>query len=329
MDIAMQDLIDVLRAIAEPTRLRILALCRTGELSVNEICQILGQSQPRVSRHLKLMVDAGVLDRIPEGNIVFHRLSNSDRGSAAAHQIAALIPEYDLTLDKDTSRLARIKHERTEKARAYFNKNAEQWDRLRRLHIDEADVERAITDILSKKSLGELLDIGTGTGRMLEILGPMAVRSEGIDLSRAMLSIARANIDNADIPNCTVRQGEMHQLPYAQCSFDTVVIHQVLHFIDEPGYAIEQAANVLHPGGRLLIVDFAPHGVEDLRSSHAHRRLGFPDNEVTSWFASVGLSLKSTKHLAGNPLTVSLWLAEKSATRDLRPSSTAITNTSI
>lgn len=311
MTITLSNITNVLRVIAEPTRLRVLALCRAGELSVSEICDALGQSQPRVSRHLKLMVDAGILERVPEGNTVFHRLSGSALGSIVAKQILPLIPENDDVLDMDISRLAKIKQARAERAHQYFAENAGKWGQLRALHIDEQDVEHAILDMLSSKPLGDLLDMGTGTGRILEVLGPTADQSFGIDTSRAMLSIARSNLDKSNIPNCSVRQGDMHQLPFVQSSFDTVVIHQVLHFVEEHAFAIEQAARVLRPGGRLLIVDFAPHNVEELRTLHAHYRLGFPDEEVNTWIDQAGLTLSSVRNLEGDPLTVRLWLAEK------------------
>jgi len=279
-------------------------------LSVNEFCQLLGQSQPRISRHLKLLVDAGVLEKTPEGNPVFHRLSQSMAGGKIARQIVPLLPEQDELFIEDQERLGRIKKIRAQNAARYFKENAAQWKKLRVMHVDDADVERLITSLIPPKQAGELLDIGTGTGRMLEIYGPHTPRSEGIDLSRHMLTIARSNLDKADIQNCRVRQGDMYKLPYKRKSFDAILFHQVLHFAEDPSRAVAEASRVLRPGGKILIIDFAPHTVESLRSEHAHRRLGFPEQEITGWLKAADLKLILIQHLTGDPLTVSFWLAE-------------------
>jgi len=308
----LDTLIDALKAIAEPTRIRILALCRTGELSVNELCDILGQSQPRISRHLKLLVDAGVLEKIPEGNSVFHKLSKLSEGGEIAKQISALLPESDEALLKDNERRKLIKDERANNAAAYFRDNAARWDTLRAMHVDETEVENLILKLVPPEQSGDLLDIGTGTGRMLELYADGAKSREGIDQSKSMLAIARSNLENSGNQNCHVRQGDMYQLPYADNSFDTVLIHQVLHFTDDPARAVAEASRVLRAGGKILIVDFAPHDIEKLRSEHAHRRLGFPPSEVNDWLIAANLKILKMQDLIGDPLTVSLWFAEKS-----------------
>lgn len=311
MSTGLPHLLNALRAIAEPTRLRIVALCRVGDLTVNELCRILGQSQPRISRHLKLLVDADVLEKLPEGACVFHRLTRGGIGAEVVRQISSILPEDDAVLRHDQARMAQIKHEREAKAAAYFRTNARQWGSLRAMHVDDQEVEAMVLSLLADKGTGDLLDIGTGTGRMLEILAPSAHRAEGIDRSRSMLAMARANLGRLNLDHCHVRHGDMYDLPFSDHSFDTIVFHQVLHYVDDPGFAVEEAVRALRPGGRLLIVDFAPHDVEQLRRDHAHRRLGFPAAEVESWLESSGLRLVHTRHLKGDPLTVSLWLAEK------------------
>ncbi len=306
----LETLLDVLKAIGEPTRLRILALCLNGELSVNELCEILGQSQPRTSRHLKLLVDAQILEKIPEGNSIFHRLSQTSKGSDIAKHIATLIPADDEELLQDQKRLEKIKMERAAIASRYFELNASNWNTMRTLHIDEAEVEKAITTLIPPSQVGTLLDVGTGTGRILEIYGPHTTSSEGIDQSRPMLSLARTTIEQNKIPNCRVRQGDMYNLPYSAGSFDTILFHQVLHFADDPAQAISEAARALLPGGKILIVDFAPHTIESLRKAHAHRRLGFSEQEINDLFKASDLIPHPTQHLEGDPLTVSLWLAQ-------------------
>jgi len=314
----MQHRLAALRAVAEPTRLRLVVLCSRGELTVSELTQILGQSQPRVSRHLKLLCEAGLLDRFREGSWVFYRLSQSGAASGLARQLVAACDEDDPTIALDLQRLDAIKRQRAELASAYFRENADQWHRIRSLYIDEREVEAALVEIIASADPRDLLDIGTGTGRMLEILAPRVEHALGIDQSREMLSIARVNLARAGLENGSVRLGDMYQLAVPDSSFDAVVIHQVLHYADRPAAAIAEAARVLRPNGILMLVDFAPHGLEFLRDEHAHRRLGFADAEVAEWCRAAGLDPASPRHLAGDPLTVVIWTAHRRASASSR-----------
>jgi len=309
----MEHLLAALRAVAEPTRLRLVILCARGELTVTELTQILGQSQPRVSRHLKLLCEAGLLDRFREGSWVFYRLSQSGPASALARQLVAACDDNDPTIGLDLQRLVTIKQQRADLASAYFRENADQWDRIRSLYVDEREVEAALVEIIAVADARDLLDIGTGTGRMLEILAPRVEHALGIDQSREMLSIARVNLARAGLENGSVRLGDMYQLALPDSSFDAVVIHQVLHYADRPAAAIAEAARVLRPNGVLLLVDFAPHELEFLREEHAHRRLGFSDAEVAEWCRAAGLDPTPSRHLAGEPLTVVIWAAHRDA----------------
>lgn len=304
-------LLRALRAIAEPTRLRVLVLCARGDLTVSELVRILGQSQPRVSRHLRLLVDAGLMERFREGSWVFHRLVAAGPLADLARDLLGGLDDDDADLRGDLARLAAVKAERAATAQAYFRRNAGEWDTLRSLDVDDREVERLIVDMLGGGPLGTLLDVGTGTARVLEVLAPKLERGEGVDLSREMLAVARANLDRAGVTNCAVRQADMYELPFEDAAFDLVTIHQVLHFADDPGRAIAESARALRPGGRLLLVDFAPHELESLRDAHAHRRLGFADAEVTAWFRRAGLEADAVRHLPGTPLTVAAWLARK------------------
>jgi ArsR family transcriptional regulator len=304
----MNELLAGLRAAAEPTRLRLLALCAQGELTVSELTDILGQSQPRVSRHLKLLCDAGLLDRFREGNWVFYRLA--EHGDLA-RLLVGLVPERDPTLALDRERLQAIKRQRAAQAAEYFRANAAHWDRIRSLHVDDTEVEAALLRLLPDDGIDDLLDIGTGTGRMLEVFGTRVRRAVGVDLSREMLAVARANLERAHLRHCSIRQGDMYQLPLAGASFDAVLIHQVLHYADRPAAAVAEAARVLRPGGLLVIIDFAPHALEYLRTEHAHRRLGFADAEMLGWCRAAGLEPEPVRHLPGEPLTVSLWPARR------------------
>ena len=311
MTLTMDQVLGGLRAAGEETRLRLLALCARGELTVTEMVSILGLSQPRVSRHLKVMCESGLLERVREGSWVFYRLAGHGPGATVAGAIAALLPEEDSLLVRDRDRHAEILRARAEAAQAYFNANAAQWDDLRRLHVDEARVEQALLGILPPESVRDLLDVGTGTGRLLGLYAPHIREGLGIDLSREMLSVARANLDAAGASHCQARLGDLYHLPCEDASRDAVTVHQVLHYLERPAEAVRECARVLRSGGRLAIVDFAPHDLEDLRDRHQHRRLGFSHDEVAAWCADAGLAVAEALDLPGGALTVTLWLAHR------------------
>lgn len=323
IDASIDDLLAALRAVAEPTRLRLLILCSRGELTVSELAQILGQSQPRVSRHLKLMCEAGLLDRFREGSWVFYRISGGSTASPLAHHLVAACGDRDPAIALDLQRLAAIKRQRAERAATYFSENAPNWDSIRSLYVDEREVEAALIEIVAAVAPRDLLDIGTGTGRILEILAPTVGQALGIDQSREMLAVARVNLERAGSANGMVRLGDMYQLPLPDASFDAVVIHQVLHYADRPAAAITEAARVLRPKGVLVVVDFAPHLLEYLRVEHAHHRLGFSDDEVADWCRAAGLESAPPRHLSGDPLTVAIWTAYRDAAPLLDSKSTA------
>jgi ubiquinone/menaquinone biosynthesis C-methylase UbiE len=316
---SLAELVGGLRAVGETTRLRLVAVLAHGELNVSELTQVLGQSQPRISRHLKLMSDAGLLERHKEGSWVVFRIAEHGRGGELARAIVALLPGDDAVLAGDRMRLARVLETRRRLAMAYFSANAAQWDYIRSLHVAEEEVEAAMARLIERQAVGFYLDLGTGTGRMLELFAPLAAQAIGIDQSREMLAVARAKLDAEGLSRVQVRQGDMLALPYGDATADLVTIHQVLHYLDEPARALHEAARVLKPGGRLLIADFAPHDLELLRSDHAHRRLGIAHNAMTAWLDRAGLELVAHESLEprgpnhDRGLTVSLWLARKVA----------------
>jgi ArsR family transcriptional regulator len=311
-------LADDFQALADSTRLRILALLRVMELSVGELAQVLGQSQPRVSRHLKILADAGVLERRKEGSWVFLALAAAER----VEPVFALIDQWadaatEAAFASDAARTEAIRAERAEAANRYFAGHAGVWDQIRSLHVAESEVEQAIDRALGKRPLGRLVDIGTGTGRMIELFGPRSSQATGIDRSSEMLRLARAKLEAAGIPS-SLRQGDMYALPLADHSADSIIIHQVLHYAHSPAAAIAEAARVLAPGGTLLVVDFAAHEREELRATDAHIRLGFEDEAMGAWFAAAGLTVDQVQHLKGGELTVTLWRGVKEAVRQRR-----------
>lgn len=308
-------MVDVLKAVAEPSRLRILALLVKGDLTVSDLTTILGQSQPRVSRHLKLLGEADLIQRYQEGAWAYFRLADNAICGDVARGLIARLDGADALVVRDMERLSQVKASRQEKAAAYFSANAGSWGEIRKLHVSENAVEAALRKIVGDRPFQAMLDVGTGTGRLLEIFAPLYVRGLGIDINRDMLAVARANLDLASIGNAQVRQGDVYALPVERESFDLVTIHQVLHFLDDPLAAIREAARALRPGGRLLIVDFAPHRLEFLREDHAHLRLGFSDEQMLGWMRDAGLKPENTLELepteanGGEGLTVKLWLA--------------------
>ena len=303
----LENLLAGLRAAAEPSRLRLLAICAQGEWTVTELTQILGQSQPRVSRHLKLLTEAGVLERFREGGWVFYRRAESGPGARLARSLCRLLPSDDPELALDRQRLAAVREARQEQATRYFAAQAQRWDEIRSLHVDEGKVESALLEVFDRQPPRNVLDIGTGTGRVLQLLAPRIGFGLGIDLSREMLAVARANLDRATMRNCQVRHGNMYRLPLPAGSFDAATLHLVLHYADDPAAVLAEAARVLRPGGRLVVVDFARHGLDFLRRDHAHRRLGFVDGEMRTWFAEAGLEAEPPVRLEGDPLTVVIW----------------------
>ena len=306
-------LLEGLRAAGESTRLRLVALLAEGELTVGEIAEALGQSQPRVSRHLRLLADGGLIERLPEGAWVFYRLAHDGDGGRLVQILLSLLPLHDARLERDRRRLAIIRARRTKSAAEYFRQNARRWDELSALYVDEAEIERALVEVLGREPIGDLLDVGTGTGRILTLLGPRVARGVGIDNSSAMLAVARSKLAEAGLRNCHVRLADMYDLPWRADSFDAIAIHHVLHFAEQPAAVVSQAASLLRPGGRFVIVDFAPHNLESLRLDHAHRRLGFASGEVSEWLAEAGLKPARVRHLRGKALTVSIWSAVRLA----------------
>ncbi|MFZ4689729.1 MAG: ArsR/SmtB family transcription factor [Polymorphobacter sp.] len=309
----MDALLTLFRALADPSRVRILLLVRRMELSVGELAAVLGQSQPRVSRHIRILADAGLVRRAKEGAWVFVRLGKAAITGPVLAAMDALAPDVGAA---DQAALAAVRAERAGAADAWFAAHAADWDRERSLHIAESEVEAAIEAALlaDAAKLGALVDVGTGTGRMIELLGRHAATALGIDRSPEMLRLARGRIEATGLAHAEVRRGDMYALPRDDGSVDTVVLHQVLHFADDPAAVIAEAARVLAPGGRLLVVDFAAHDREELRSQQRHVRLGFGNAQVVDWMGDAGLAGQVAASLpAPGALGVTLWLGTRAA----------------
>lgn len=313
-ELGLDALVDVLKAAGEPTRMRLVALLAAGDLTVTDLTEILGQSQPRISRHLKLLAEVELIDRYQEGAWAYFRLRQEGARVGLVRAMLASASADDAVLSRDAARLTTLKKARAEKAQAYFSRNAAGWDELRRLHVSERDVEAKLREMVGDEPVESLLDLGTGTGRILQLFEGLYRRGVGVDASRDMLAVARSNLERAGITKASIRHGDIFNLPLDGHAFDLVIIHQVLHFLDEPEAAIAEAARMLMPGGRLVIIDFAPHGLEHLRDEHAHARLGFSHQVISDWLAKAGLVLEKTTDLSPEgaeeeKLTVTIWLA--------------------
>jgi ArsR family transcriptional regulator len=313
----------LLRALADPTRLRIMRLLAHMELAVGELAQVLGQSQPRVSRHVRILCDADLAERRKEGSWVFLRSAIGENRAppvgAAAAQLLATAERDDAAFAarcaEDRRHLAAIRAARESSAEAYFARHAAQWDTLRLLHSPDEPVEAALAHALGGGSLGSLLDVGTGTGRIAELFAPRASRVTGLDKSPEMLRIARARLQKFPAEQVELVHGDFLALPFADASFDTVLFHQVLHYAQEPEGVLAEAARVARPGGRIAVVDFAAHDREELRERHAHARLGFSDEQMLALLSDAGFVPAPSIALPGTPLTVKIWTARKDGGR--------------
>jgi ArsR family transcriptional regulator len=312
--LGLDQLVETLKAAGETTRMRLLALLSSGDLTVTDLTDILGQSQPRISRHLKLLLEAGLIERYQEGAWAYFRVKREGDEAGVAAGLLAALATSDGVISRDGERLAAVKRDRAAQASEYFSRNAAEWDEIRRLHVSEEKVEAALVGLVGEKPIDSLLDLGTGTGRILQLLDGKYRKAVGVDASRDMLSVARTNLDRTGTSRASVRHGDIFNLPLEGQDFDLITIHQVLHFLDDPQAAIAEAARVLRPGGRLAIIDFAPHALEYLREAHAHRRLGFSHEVMAAWLAKAGLEVEKTVDLPDDAtkegaLTVTLWLA--------------------
>ena len=319
----MDDLLHALRAAGESTRLRILVVLSRSELTVGELCRVLGQTQPRVSRHLRLLCEAGLLERHSQGTSAFYRPARAGSGRPLFDALMPIIDDNDPSVSSDLRRLAIIRAERADAAAAYFEAIAADWDAMRTLHVADDEVEAAMLAAVEDVEIRQLLDVGTGTGRVLEIFADRIEHGLGLDLSNQMLDLARSHLDQLGHRHCSVRQGNAYDIGVESGSIDVAVLHHVLHFLDDPLTALAEVVRTLRPGGRLLIVDFAPHNFASMQTDYAHHWLGFDDREIIDWCTDLGLVDVRAQHLKPQPqtetaaadelLTVTLWVATQRA----------------
>jgi ubiquinone/menaquinone biosynthesis C-methylase UbiE/DNA-binding transcriptional ArsR family regulator len=308
-----------LRALADNTRLRIMRLLSAMELAVGELAQVLGQSQPRVSRHVRILCDAGLAERRKEGSWVFLRsaigVNRAPPLGAAAARLLDVAESDDAAFAarvlEDRRHLAAIRAAREAVAAGYFARHAAEWDVLRGLHSPDAAVEAALAAALGDAPLGLLLDVGTGTGRIAELFAPRSRHVTAFDKSPEMLRIARARLQHLPADSVSLVQGDFAGLPFTDAAFDTVLFHQVLHYAQAPEDVLSEAARVTRPGGRIAVVDFAAHDREELRAAQAHARLGFSDEQMLALFTDAGIVAAPSIALPGHSLTVKIWTGQR------------------
>ena len=321
----IDDLVKTLKAVGEPTRLRALWLLSQADLSVGELGQLLGQSQPGVSRHLKFLTDAGLIVRIPEGAFVYYRLPSGDGAARRSVDTLLSLVEADTPeLCRDRERLNDILATRSEAAQSYFDQVASDWDALRSLHYPSEKIEQVIRDMAGPGPFGRVIDVGTGTGRMLSLFADRAESAEGIDLSHGMLTVARDHLAKEKLRHVSVRRGDAADLPFEDKSADLVIIHHVLHFLEAPRRAIAEAARIIRPGGRVIVVDFAPHTLEVLRTAHAHRHLGIDPAVLADWAQAEDLTGPPPRRFdppgdLEQGLSVLIWSLDRPASRRNAP----------
>lgn len=271
--------VSALRAAAEPTRLRLLALLARAELTVGEICDVIGQSQPRVSRHLKLLCDADLLDRLREQLWVYYRVPASGAARETVAQLLALVDENDDVVRRDRRRMEEVIAERGRRA-------ADELADERVTGTSEV-IDATVLAELAGEPIGALLDVGTGSGHILKLLGANATRAVGIDISGDALRLARTKVHSAGLSHCELQRGDMYDLPFAAPLFDTAVAERVLAEAERPVLALAEICRTLKHGGRAIVI-------EDFDALIA----ASPANPIATlreWFAKAGLEISRVR----------------------------------
>jgi len=311
----MENVANILKVLGHPERLRILALLSRGELTVSELTHILGLSQPRVTQYINSLESAGVIERLKEGSWVFSRLRN---GNASVTALVATtlnaLPHDDKTLLSDQKRLLDVRKKRAEAADAFFASVANDTGQLGDEYLPQSDIETAMRELAGEGPFNFMVDLGTGTGRVLDVFSDRITRGTGIDNNTDMLKVARHKLASSGHSHISLRQGDLHRAPIDSGTADLVTLHQVLHYLDDPSEAIAEAARLLTPGGMLLMVDFEAHNQDSFRDNYAHRRLGFTDSDISGWTVQSGLQFLPSL-LIDNTTTsgprVKVWSAKK------------------
>jgi len=288
-----------LKAAADETRLRLLALLAAGEATVGELVEVLEQSQPRVSRHLRILCQGGLADKFRDGHSVYYRLPDDSAARAFVSVLIAQMPANERVLAGDAGKMATVRRKRASQAWSDRTVLVESGKALIPGLAEDNDLARAFGELAGELpgGLGDLLDVGSGTGAVLCHLAPRARTATGVDISPAMRVVARTRVRDAGLVNCTVRKGDMHALPFPDNSFDTVLLDQVLSLTQQPRAAIREASRVLRNTGRLIVLD--RFGPVKASLSSGHGLGGLAENQLAVMLAEVGLRAGRRRDLAG------------------------------
>jgi ArsR family transcriptional regulator len=296
------------KALSDQTRVRILNVLRHFELNVNEIVKLLDMGQSRVSRHLKIMNDSGLLVSRRDGLWVFYSAPTNSDVSGFIDSISDLLSE-DPVLDADLERAGDILNDRKKETSRFFDSVAEDWEAMKRTIIGERDLAADILEHI--KSCDVVADLGCGTGDLLVHLKKKAKTIIGVDNSPRMLERAERYCAGNGL-NADLRIGELEHLPMRNAEADCVIINLVLHHLAVPLDGIREARRVLKKGGRMLVTDFDKHEDETLRGQYGDRWLGFAKEEVEKWMKNVNFRMKSFVQLeVKRGLNINLYVAHR------------------
>lgn len=280
-------MLDLLKALADPCRLRLVAVLLRAEFTVQELTQILDMGQSRISRHLKILSEAGVLSVKRQGTWSYYRV-----GEDSAF-FCAIRPAFERELEQlpqrreDLAAVALALEARRRRSLEFFDQHARTWDVLSRTLLPVPQYQERLLSLVP--TVDTLLEIGVGTGALLPDLSRRAAKVIGVDHSPAMLDEARRRLDHAGNSAAELRLGEMTHLPLADGGAGCVVANMVLHHAADPQAVLAEITRVLKPGGILVLADLARHEREWAREQLADQWLGFEEEELRGWLQGAGL----------------------------------------
>ena len=291
-------MIDTFKALADPCRARLTAVLLSGEFTVQELTRIMGMGQSRVSRHLKILTEAGVLSVKRQGTWSYYRAGEESTF------FSGIRPAFERELSslpercRDLAAVSKVLEERRRRSQEFFDCHARQWDDLARTLLPVPEYRQRLLQLVPEGA--SVLEIGIGTGGLLTELTSRASRVIGVDHSPAMLEEARRRLNDRGIGGIELRLGEMSHLPLSDASVGCVVANMVLHHAADPPAVLAEIRRVLAPGGTLLLADLARHERESAREQLADQWLGFEDNELTEWLRRAGFTIINIDKVAAD-----------------------------
>ena len=296
------------KAQADVTRIRLLNLLLHHELNVNEIVMVMGMGQPRISRHLKILTDCGLLKSRRDGLWVFYSASKDGRGGNFNEFYYKFIAG-DSELNSDYAAMKGVLEEGSRERTRFFDSIASNWDDIKQSIFGDLNISSEILERI--KQCDVAADLGCGTGELLPYMKQKAKRVIGVDKSPKMLEEAEHRLASNG-RGIELRIGEIEHLPMRDGEADTAVINMVLHHLPSPDAGIHEAGRVLKSGGSLIIVDLEKHQNEEMRKNYEHRWLGFTRKNIERWLGAGGfLPREFVQYDVRNGLKIDLYVSEK------------------